>query len=292
MSNKKSFFSRTFFSDPWFRYAFWLLAIYSSLFYLNIYYLEIIKLPILVPLNLGQTYQAFMTTDDIELNKSFVEWFGVLYSFLLPLILVKAWEQFEALERDFDREADSLKVFVEDVMLLPSSFKQKKKNIILAAVEYTKHIQENYIEEGIRKSDAKKKGDDILNKLKKEMSSFFTNASASKNISSLISQVLSQLNTIIDVRGDRISNSKQRLFPGLRFVAVLASYVWLIPFYFLNYKLGLYGDGLVFAVTALIVFVLHTIEDLDEPFYKKWKLDIDHWKDLEDEFLSNLTSLV
>lgn len=290
MASIKFKLSKTFLGDPWIRYSILLVFIYSSLFFLNAYYSEIIKLPYLS--YLGETYPEFITKDDIELNKSFVEWFGVLYGFLLPLILVKAWEQFETLEKDFDKEADSLKVFIEDTMLLPSPLKDRKFKIVLTAIEYTRHIQARYIKESSNEDNAKKEGDTILNNLRSELSFFFDTTNPANGNSPLVSQLLGQLNVIIDVRGDRISNSKQRLFSGLRTVAISTSYAWLIPFYFLDYELGLYGDGLVFTVTALIVFVLHTIEDLDEPFYKKWRLDIDRWKDLENEFQSNLKSLL
>ena len=292
MATLKNMMSRTFLGDPWIRYSVALVIIYASLFNLRLYYSELIMLPYISTLHLEQIYPVFLSKDDIILNRSFVEWFGVLYGFLLPLILVKAWEQFETLESEFDREADSLKVFAEDVMLLPKNFKDKKIKFILLAIEYVKHAQEKYVNETFEENEAKKNGDSLLNRLRNEMSFFFTSVTTTKNISPLISQLLKQLNVIIDVRGDRISNSKQRLFPGLRFVAVLTSYVFLIPFYFLDYEMGLFGDGLVLAVTILIVFVLHTIEDLDEPFYKKWRLHTDNWKILEENLQIHLRNLM
>lgn len=279
-------------SDPWVKYAIIMVGLYAIFYYVRIHYTEIVSVPIIARLKILESYPAFMTNDDIELNKSFVEWFGVLYGFLLPLILIKVWEQFETLERNFDKEADSVRAFAEDVMLLPNDMKDKKVKMLFIAKKYAEHIQDHYIQEGSKETDSKKGGDEIINKLRTELSTFFNSKKNLPNLAPLLSHLLNQLNTIIDVRGDRISNSKQRLFSGLRWVAGLASFVWLIPFYFLDLELGLYGDGLVLAVTILIVYVLHKIEDLDEPFYRKWRLEKSVWKNLEDHIQSQITTLL
>jgi hypothetical protein len=174
MANKKSNQPRSFISDPWLRYTVILILIYSFLASMRLYYSEIVTWPIISELNLDQTYDSFITEDDIELNKSFVEWFGVLYGFLLPLILVKVWEQFETLEKDFDKEGDSLKSFIEDVLLLPETLNGKKKNFLRTAIDYVKHVKSKYIDEGLETNNAKKDGNEILDKLRGEMSIFFS----------------------------------------------------------------------------------------------------------------------
>ncbi|MFN8462537.1 MAG: hypothetical protein U0X93_12320 [Anaerolineales bacterium] len=284
--------SRSFLVEPWARYSILVVSIYSILVFVRNAYPIIINSSLWSYLNLKQTYPQFITPDDIELNKLFIGWFGVFIGLLLPLILVKVWKQFEVLEKNFDKEADSLKVFAENIMLLPRNLNKEKAKLLSISQAYTQYIQDHYIDEEITGDDSKKVGDDIINRLRIELSAFFNSKKDLTNLAPLISQLLSQLNVIVDVRGDRISSSQQRLFSGLRPVAVSASLVWLIPFYFLDFELGLYGDGLVLAVTALIVFVLHTIEDLNEPFHKKWKLDASCWKKLEDEIQTLLSTLI
>ena len=60
----------------------------------------------------------FLSLADKQLAVNFVEWFGVLYGFLLPTILVRVWEQFDNIDNVLDREADAVKSLVGDLMLL------------------------------------------------------------------------------------------------------------------------------------------------------------------------------
>src|SRR5690349_12629334 len=67
---------------------------------------------------LQEYYPIFATSDDRLFSKDFVEWFGVFYGFLMPLLLVRAWEQLDRADREFDREADAIKMLLGDVLLL------------------------------------------------------------------------------------------------------------------------------------------------------------------------------
>lgn len=287
MANKK--FSL---DAPWFRYSTVLVSLYVTIFYFKLYYSEIIQLPYISALNLNQIYPVFISEDDIVLNRSFIDWAGVLYGFSVPLVLLKTLERFESLEKYFDRETVSLKIFIDGVMLLPNKYKTHKKKIMHIAIEYTRYVQEMYISEAQTANNYKKKGNNLLDKLRDELSFFFTNSKAAKSTSAITPQLLNQLSTIIDTRENRIYYSKQILSPELRTIIVLSAYMWLIPIYFLDNASGLYGDALVFVITLITIFILHTIEDLDEPFLKKWRLDVNQWRDLEDEFQSHLKRLM
>ncbi|MEW6406910.1 MAG: DUF4239 domain-containing protein, partial [Chloroflexota bacterium] len=220
---------------------------------------------------------------------NFIEWFGVLYGFLLPLILVRAWEQFDAIDREFDKEADTVKTFYEDVNLLGGETIDRK-SILESLLVYVNHVIENYPREADNRT-LQTKGDDHLKKVREEYfkivhSTFITR----KEGEILATELLHQLNAIIDIRGDRIGLCNQRLFESLRFVALIASVIFVVPFYFVkfNQTYGILDSFLVFGVIFLVIFILSTIEDLDEPFYGSWRISIDPWNRLQEEIASLL----
>ena len=104
----------------------------------------------------------------------------------------------------------------------------------------------------------------------------------------MISELLHELNAIIDLRGDRISLSSERLYESLRLLSIITSIVWLIPFYYLYYtdnsggdlSLGIFGWILVVAVTFLVIIILTIIDDLDNPFDGYWTINISSWDKL------------
>ena len=75
---------------------------------------------------------------------NFIEWFGVLYGILLPLILVRVWEQLDAIDREFDREADAVRLLYEDIYYLPGNSAKFAKETAKLLRNYVVHIIENY----------------------------------------------------------------------------------------------------------------------------------------------------
>lgn len=75
---------------------------------------------------------------------SFIEWFGVIYGILLPLMLVRVWEQLDAIDREFDREADAVKFLYEDIFYLPVNSANFAKGIGSLLREYVIHVKTNY----------------------------------------------------------------------------------------------------------------------------------------------------
>jgi hypothetical protein len=240
---------------------------------------------------------------------NFIEWFGVVYGFLVPLIMVRVWEQFDTLEREFDKEADAVKILFEDVKLLDGrNHSTLKKHIFNQLISYIKHVEDNYIIENDPGEESKKiraNGNFILKEIRKDYYDIVHSQKIlRKERDPLLSELLTQLNNIIDARGDRIALAKQRLFDSLRGVTKIASVIWLIPFYLLRYDVspegattpiyigpGVIGNILIVGVTFLVVFVLTVIEDLDEPFGGHWKLDITPWNQMRSELEEALNQL-
>jgi hypothetical protein len=84
---------------------------------------------------------------------NFIEWFGVLYGLLLPLILVRAWEQLDDIDREFDREADAVKVLYEDLFFLSGERATFGKRIAALLHDYVVHVMDKYPSETKRLGD-------------------------------------------------------------------------------------------------------------------------------------------
>jgi hypothetical protein len=216
----------------------------------------------------------------------FVEWFGVLYGFLVPLILVRVWEQFDSIDREFDREADTVKILYEDLQLLNEENEQFGRPIIKLLYEYVKHVIAHHPDEANKVSTDRAEGDKILKQIREKYKGLIHSSSETRAESDpLITELIHRLNDIIDIRGDRIGMSDQRLFESLRVVALITSIIFLLPFYFVGFTShsGLLDNILVFFVTLLVIFIYTILEDLDEPFDGIWKVDKETWSRLRDD---------
>ena len=231
-------------------------------------------------------YPVFTTSDDRLFSQGFVEWFGVFYGFLLPLLLVRAWEQLDEADREFDREADAIKVLLEDILLLDNRFLALKRDMVAELQRYIKHVFKSYtIEHFETHTELRLEGNRILQGIRKHYKALIQGGEGKGTslLEPVASELLDRLNDAIDTRGDRISIFGERLFQSLRLVAVVTSVIWLIPFYFLDFQSGLYGSILKLAVTFMIIFVLSIIHDLDEPFSGPWKVSMNSWIEVEKE---------
>lgn len=245
---------------------------------------------------LDNHYPKFVTDGDRAFIVNFVEWFGVFYGFLLPLLLVRTWEQFDRADREFDREADAIKVLLEDILLLDDrDFLPFKLKMTLRLHLYCRHIRKRYkLEHKKENVYLKKHGDNLLQGIRTGYKNLIYRGGGkgASQLEPITTELLERLNDAIDVRGDRISIFRQRLFETLRFIAIITSALWLIPFYFLNFEVGVFGSLLKLGVAALIVLVLTIIDDLDNPFGGTWRINMTIWDEVLAESRSSLYDLV
>ena len=231
---------------------------------------------------------VFLSEADKQLVMNFVEWFGVLYGFLLPTILVRVWEQFDEIDNTLDREADAVKILMGDLLLLHSEYTEFSLRVLRSLQEYSQGVLD-FINGTKNNADEIRDGNELLVNIRKHYLGVFHHTGKTKESDVLIDELLTQLNTLIDNRGDRISLSTQRLFQSLRFLALVTSIVWLVPFYFLYFqdqtsheylRLGLFGWFLVISVTFLVIIILTIIDDLDKPFDGFWMVNKESWVNL------------
>lgn len=231
----------------------------------------------------------FLSLADKQLAMNFVEWFGVLYGFLLPTILVRVWEQFDAIDNVLDREADAIESLIGDLLLLDSNHTAFRRKVLDSLLSYCQNVLD-LVEGKIDTMREKEAGNEILKEIRGYYISIFRGKNGEVQEADILkNELLLQLNNITDSRGDRISLSTQRLFESLNLIAVTTSIVWLVPFYFLYFQneqtgealsLGVFGWLLVISVTFLVIIILSIIDDLDKPFDGFWRVNVDAWNEL------------
>jgi len=234
----------------------------------------------------------FLSMADKQLAINFVEWFGVLYGFLLPTILVRVWEQFDEIDNVLDREADAVEILVGDLQFLDEQHDGFKEKVLSSLETYSTNVV-RFVKREMSPESERQDGDDLLKQIRTHYMDVFRKRGAQSDESDVLKdELLHQLNNIIDHRGDRISLSTQRLFESLNFIAVITSIIWLVPFYFLYFQdpktynplhLGMFGWLLVIFVTFLIIIILSIIDDLDKPFDGFWMVTISSWEDLVED---------
>ncbi len=271
----------------------WFKSIPSSLFYIPLSIFIAKETEVLFKY-FGITFASPNTTD-YWFVAGFIEWFGVLYGMLLPLILLRAWEQLDEIDRQFDREADTAKMLYNDLDYLsdlPVKFSRAGNEITKLLHKYVEHVAVNYRYE-IKQLDDDKKSKEAGDKILEDMREKFkviVRLNTTKTIVSetLINELLEKINELVDNRGDRISYASQRLFENLHYGALITSIIFLIPFYFVGptyfaRSIGfpyfyLLDTVLVLGVTFLVIYIYMIIEDLDEPFDGVKKISDESWK--------------
>jgi len=221
---------------------------------------------------------------------SFIEWFGVAYGLLLALVLVNVWSQFDTLDREFDKEADAVAILQQTASLILSSpsltssqdnsdytVSNTPKNMINMLIDdYVNHVLQFYRIEHKNKR-IRKYGDKIIEDIRFEIGR--TIHSAERD--AVLSGLLLLINEVADVRGDRISHSKQRIPSTVWNLAFSASVIWLLPFYGLNITHPAVFFLLIGGVTFIVTSLLAIIHDLDEPFGGTWNVNMESWDELK-----------
>ncbi|MEW6405970.1 MAG: hypothetical protein AB1649_29640, partial [Chloroflexota bacterium] len=191
-------------------------------------------------------------------------------------------------DREFDREADTVKILYGDLLYLQAKGAKFSNEIIELLREYVLHVIINYPYETKRSNDEalmansdRITGDQILEQIREQYRILIrSNENWLKDSEPFIPEIMHRLNEIVDIRGDRISLSSQRLFESLRLVALITSIIFVLPFYFVafTHPFALLDNVLVTVVILLVIFIYMIIEDLDEPFGGLWKISEDSWR--------------
>lgn len=211
--------------------------------------------------------------DDYENIKQFIEWFGVPYGLLIALVLVSVWTQFDVANRSYDKEADAILAFYNTFLLISNNRLKIRATLLLSS--YVDHIINRHAEE-CNNITCKRQGDDILNSIRDITGKVIR----SKTDKELGFELLRLTNELIDDRGDRISYSKQRMPSTVMALALIASGLWLAPFFALDFDNIFLEVFFLAGVILIVVSIILIIVDLDNPIGGTWGIDLESWEEL------------
>lgn len=230
----------------------------------------------------------------------FIDWFSVIYAVLISLILLRVWTRRDEIEREFDREVDAIKNFFETLTDLPKKNMRNNREIINILHEYVLHVLQNFHYEiktvdriHNMKDNPITKGNDFLKKIREKCKDILNDHASNDREIFLGSEILQLLNVIVDIRGDRISLSSQKLFWNIRLIMLIISIVFLIPFHLLEFvPITSPVNILIIGITLLVIFIYLVIDDLDNLFEGTTRITIDEWKQLREYIDSHDNNIV
>ncbi|MFN8385998.1 MAG: hypothetical protein U0V48_04580 [Anaerolineales bacterium] len=214
---------------------------------------------------------------DYENIKQFIEWFGVPYGLLLALVMVNAWTQFETVKREFDREADTIWSFYDTVDLVTNQsetdiLKKKIKDYVDLVI---KHFEEETVES---ESGWRRDGYKILDDIRRSVGKLIED----KQSDVITSELLALVNQVVAARGNRLDSSRERIPSPILWISIIASFLWLVPFYLLRFEDAGLGMFFVGGVTFVVVSILLIIVDLNNPIDEgTWSVNLDSWNALK-----------
>lgn len=233
-----------------------------------------------VPLYFVLDLPTFTSADQTNIA-AFIEWFGVPYGLILALVLVNVWTQFDAADRAFDREADSVLTLHNTLLLISSKslkieFGEKLKS-------YVKLVRRFYFENQENTKTINYQPEVTEESLLKDIRNMIGQLLHDEKDHGLALELLRLINWLVDNRGDRVSRARQRLPLPIRYLSFVASIAWIVPFYSLEFSRREVGAFFISVVTIVVVSILLIIVDLDNPIGGAWGVQLDSWEELEKE---------
>lgn len=219
---------------------------------------------------------------DDQLIGNFIEWFGILFSVMLGLIVVQVWAKYNVVDSLIDKEADAL------VSLLRfASFIQHTPAFDLLVAEISSYCS-LLSQAG---ESAMKRTQEVIVRYQKIYAQVHAFLPACANCPHIAQEVIRAYDLAIDTRGDRDSLMKVRTRRELWFLVILASLIWLLSFFWLNYdNVNIIVTAVMLLGTTVIVGgILYSAKDIDDPTSGFWKASFDYFGEAlaEIEFIRN-----
>ncbi|MCI0555177.1 MAG: DUF4239 domain-containing protein, partial [Anaerolineae bacterium] len=250
---------------------------------------QIIENPIFVGLALSLfavPFYAYLRTsffhtlsfNDYDVIQSFILWFGIPYGLLIALVLINTWTQFDAVDREFSKEADTIIGFLDTLDFIQIKNKRLKQKILVILHEYIDHVRDNFQVE-YYKRDISKRGELILESLQVVLVKIILGNK--KEAVFFGDKLFYSYKELTDARKSRVSISRSRMPSAIWMLTLLSSILWLIPFYGLRIDNQIIGLTFTGGVTFVIISLLIIIRDLDDPFAGTWRISTDDFDELK-----------
>lgn len=216
---------------------------------------------------------------DLEIIRNYIDWVGILYGFLVSMILVRAWDRANIVSRSLAREAKEILILIEIFESLnqkPSTQEAKSKDKIISFLkDYVERTEKLYNSEYMN-ADQKLEGDKKLFQVRIETKRIFEAKAKYSNVG--FEQAFQR---IIEAREQRIENAQLR-YPVVIWVLLLASsLLWLALFTFMTFATASIGYFFFFCVSFIVGTIIGIILVFNEPTQINWNDLSGSWKKLK-----------
>jgi hypothetical protein len=184
---------------------------------------------------------------------------GVIYAVMLAFVLVIVWQDFDSAQNNTVREANTFADIYRDTVGLPepfrSQFLQANANYINAVIKY----EWPQMRRGERSMEAQALADKVW-----ELTGTFDPKTDREKI--FFSEMLKKMNDAVEMRRQRLQDSRSGLHPSLWFVLLLGGIITVVFTFFFGSQ-NLYAQLTMTTMLAvLIVLILFTILLMDFPY--------------------------
>lgn len=202
--------------------------------------------------------------DDQSVLQNYIEWFGIIYTFVLTLIVGQTWKKYNQIMNELDREADALDLLYQ----ICAMFENKKlgKTLILAIENYAQAMT------GLNFNDKRLEGE-AHEKLKDISECVLRLIQISKDDDECLkSQLLHQFNEVYDSRGDRFDIIESKLPIHIWILLIIISLIWINGFLWLKFNSYILENYILGSIMFSISFLFYLARDLDDPNNGWWKM--------------------
>jgi len=184
---------------------------------------------------------------------------GVIYAVMLAFVLVIVWQDFDAAQNNTVREANTFADIYRDTVGLPepfrSEFLEANANYISAVIKY----EWPQMQRGERSMEAQAAADKVW-----EITGRFDPKTDREKI--FFSEMLRKMNDAVEMRRQRLQDSRMGLHPSLWFVLLLGGIITVVFTFFFGSQ-NLYAQLTMTTLLAvLIVLIIFTILIMDFPY--------------------------
>lgn len=213
---------------------------------------------------------------------NFIEWFGILFSIMLALVVVEVWTKYNTVESLVDKEADALVSLLRFARFLENP--QLFAKLAQAIYEYCQHFARS----------SKLDPNQVVNHIEKMEPIFAGILEAAKTgkLPFAVNEMIRCFDEASDARGDREALAKQRIPGVLWFMMVFNSMIWLLGFFWFSFQdVNVYVAAfMLLSTTFSVVGLLVIADDIDNPVSGIWKIKYDSFASAckETEHMQNL----
>lgn len=208
---------------------------------------------------------------DKEILGNFIEWYGILFSILLALVIVHVWTKYNTVDALVDKEADTL------VSLLRFAKFLESPPVFIALADVIYDYCAYFCQPGLSYENAMKDSREKLDKIFSEL--FKAVKSVQQPI--LTKEMIRCFDEAADTRGDRDAIAKERIPYVLWFMMVFTSMIWLTSFFwlaFIDVHLTV-AVFMLFSTSVTVIGLLFIAKDIDNPISGMWKINFNAFRE-------------